>query len=136
MYLFTDKGAVSIVRFDRGRGDGLAEALRGPVPDDPLLVRSRQPGHIEELFPGAQVFATPGADYPFRAVVSRNCLMLALSEEALQVDYPNFKDRVMERQGPQYREAVFGVWAAWADRSGVYQERAVPVDPPWEDVGW
>lgn len=68
------------------------------VPDRPdvLKVRSRCPGHIEGLFPGCEVSCTPGRDYLYRSVVTRERVGKVLADHVCEIDYPNFKDSVMD----------------------------------------
>lgn len=83
--------------------------------DDPglLLVRARTREDIEAL--GAQIptiepFEDGGADYRWRALVSRADWEQALVRLARGIDYDNFKNAVEVRQGPE-REAVYHrVW--------------------------
>jgi hypothetical protein len=73
-----------------------------------LLVRGRIKGDIERVFPSANVKCTPDADYFWRALVKREEIVRAISEELTGLKYFNFKSSVQEH----FRhEAYFDVWA-------------------------
>lgn len=81
---------------------------------DRLLARARVREDLEALaglVPGLVVEETPERDYRFRASVTRAVWAAAATELAHEIDYPNFKNAVAERQGPD-RAHVYGhVWA-------------------------
>lgn len=93
MWVFTNRGFLSVVQ-DR---------------DDPdtLVVRSRFPGHIQALFPGAEVATTPNADYLYRAFLPREKVVETIRREIDAIDYVNFKDSVEESD---YHRACHDVW--------------------------
>lgn len=82
MWVFTDRGAVSIVQSENS--------------PQFLLVRSRFEGHIETLFPSAHVTEVPAGDYPYRALVPRPVVIQKLQEMVSRIDYGNFQDSVKE----------------------------------------
>ena len=94
MWLFTSGSFVSIV------------ANR----DDPkkLLVRGREEGHIERLFPKASVFQMDDADYRYRALVSRKVVAQVFAKQVADIGYDNFKQTVTESR---YHTACLGVWS-------------------------
>jgi len=63
---------------------------------DRLLVRSRFCDDIKAVFPDAVVTETPDADYRFRAFLPRNVVSSRLSDAVCNIDYPNFKDSVLQ----------------------------------------
>lgn len=67
--------------------------------DDPelLLVRARAAGDIERVFKDARVSHTPGHDYAYRAEIAREHAGAVLARRIEQIDYPNFKSSVRER---------------------------------------
>lgn len=81
--------------------------------DSYLVVRARQRGDIERVFPGAKVVRTPPpADYQYRALVLRNVVARTLADQATAISYVNFKDSVKDK----LRKAVFTrVWFHVAD---------------------
>jgi hypothetical protein len=83
------------------------------------LVRSRIPGDIERAVPDADVFQDPWADYRYRAVVTRQQLIAAVTRAVDGVDYPNFKASVPARDRPRY-EAYGGVWQVMARAFGAF----------------
>ena len=83
--------------------------------DDPdgLLVRARVRGDLEslaDLIRGLEVEETPDRDYRFRASVARDAWGIAAGELGREIDYPNFKDAVAERQGSSRAHVYSGVW--------------------------
>lgn len=72
-----------------------------------LLVRSRVPGHLEALFPEADIRADEGSDYRFRASVNRHLVANTLLNRVLAIDYTNFKDSVRSRP---LHDAYMGFW--------------------------
>ncbi|MBX5442153.1 MAG: hypothetical protein IRZ32_11585 [Solirubrobacteraceae bacterium] len=78
-----------------------------------VLVRTRTRADLEaleELIGPIDIFATPRADYPWRAVVSRERWSAAAVLLTAEIDYEDFKTAVAERQGDA-REAVYhDVW--------------------------
>ena len=74
---------------------------------DRLLVRARVAGHIEAVFPEAEVFTDAGADYFYRAFIDREEVAQKVSEEVQGIDYDNFKASVPEQA---LEMAYLGVW--------------------------
>lgn len=103
MWLVTTQGFYSVVAH---RGD-----------PDRVLVRARVREDLEALrqqIAGIEPVETPGADYRWRAEVSRDEWQGALAALGGGIDYDNFKTAVAEQQGWK-REAVYHkVWAALA----------------------
>ena len=68
--------------------------------DDPdvLLVRSRHAADAEHLHDatGADIIATPWADYPYRSRLTRDQWTQFRTSETEQVTYDNFKDSVTD----------------------------------------
>lgn len=89
MWIFTTKGFYSIVQ--------------SPVPGR-LLVRARFEGDIQKLIPDVgEVSFTPERDYAYRAIVPSKVVQNALDGEIDDIDYPNFKDAVLDdRRHPAY----------------------------------
>ena len=72
-----------------------------------LLVRARVAGHIEAVFPKAEVFTDSEADYLYRAFISREEVVLALSSEVRGIDYDNFKSSVPDQA---LHDCYLGFW--------------------------
>lgn len=77
-----------------------------------LVVRARVAGHIESMFPGAEVARTPGNDYLFRAEIPREEVAGAIAREVAGINYPNFKSSVID---DSYHDALVRVWRDMAD---------------------
>lgn len=76
-----------------------------------LNVRARRRGDIEAHFPGQEVLAWKGRDYPFRAFVPRHVVAEILASQVRAITYPNFKDSVGD---PRLHEVYADVWAVMA----------------------
>lgn len=72
-----------------------------------LLVRARVAGHIEAVFPKAEVFTDAEADYFYRAFISRAEVGRVLSAEVRGIDYDNFKGSVTD---PALHDCYLGFW--------------------------
>jgi hypothetical protein len=94
MWVYTTKGFYSIVKDETHSGN--------------LLVRSRFHGDIEKLIPDAKVIVTLARDYLYRASVPKATVAAALIQNVLDIDYPNFKDAVLD---DDRHEAYGEVWA-------------------------
>jgi len=74
-----------------------------------LHVRSRHPGDIERLFPGAEVKHTPGGDYHFRTDLDRETVAEVLAARIASIDYTNFKNSISDSDR---HDVYFDVWSA------------------------
>lgn len=72
-----------------------------------LMVRARFPEDLRRVFPGCIVRKTPTADYLYRTRIGRRRVSERLAEAALDVDYPNFKGSVTEKDR---HDAYLRVW--------------------------
>jgi hypothetical protein len=87
-----------------------------------LLVRARIRGDIERVFPGVRAVHTPvRADYAYRASIDRKAVAVAVSKQVLDIDYPNFKDSVLE---DDRHDAYMGVWTTM---NNYQRQRALPL---------
>ncbi|NPU85545.1 MAG: hypothetical protein HPY65_13795 [Syntrophaceae bacterium] len=93
MWIFTKRGFLSVVQDH----------------DDPdtLVVRSRFPGHIQALFPTANVATTPDHDYRYRAFLSKAVVARVIRREVEAIDYGNFKNSITDEA---YHLACLEVW--------------------------
>lgn len=73
-----------------------------------LLVRARVAGHIEAVFPTAEVFTDRGADYLYRAYIKRSVVAAALTDQIQAIDYDNFKSSVADHE---LHQAFLRVWS-------------------------
>ena len=83
--------------------------VQKPGDTDLLTVRARIEGDIERVFPDAQVQANKGTDYQYRAKVPRKAVAQALHDQAMSVNYTNFKSTV---KASKRHAAYMGVWSA------------------------
>lgn len=95
MWICTNQAFLSVVHKD--------------CPKDYLMVRARVKGHIEAVFPDADVRQTLGTDYQFRAVVSRIDVANALAELTFDIEYNNFKNSVEDDDLHNAYSRVWGV---------------------------
>ncbi|EIW6162787.1 hypothetical protein MF451_003784 [Salmonella enterica subsp. enterica serovar Saintpaul] len=74
---------------------------------DILIVRSRRPGHIQKMFPKANVETIDGRDYQFRAELPREVVAQRMHQYVMEMTATNFKDSVKDKI---YHDACFKVW--------------------------
>lgn len=100
MWVFTETGFVSAVR----------------KADNPtvLTVRSRDKKSLEPLAAqtGSQIAQSPDADYPYRVFVEQEAFAQWAFEQAMNVEYNNFKNRVAKTRGYEFASALGNVWVA------------------------
>ena len=97
MWIFLPDGFLSIVADH-------SDPVHGP-----LLVRARVAGHIEAVFPEAEVRVTPAGDYLYRATVHRHRVAEVIAARALRMEHTNFKAAVDDLA---YHDACLEVWLA------------------------
>ena len=77
-----------------------------------LLVRARHPEHIRAVFSEAEQIHMPGADYPYRTVVSRDAVQTAMVDQIQTMAYDNFKASIDD---VEYHDACLDIWRTmWA----------------------
>jgi len=76
-----------------------------------LLVRARVRNDLKRL-PGlkAKIIYTPLADYPYRVVLGRKVFEKMVVTMLTRINYPNFKDRIKEKQGANRAGIYTRVW--------------------------
>jgi hypothetical protein len=81
---------------------------------DTLIVRTRLREDLEELrrsyLPDLEIVEGGDSDYEFRALVSRMEWEHAVRQLVGDIDYPNFKDAVDQRQGNHRARIYARVW--------------------------
>lgn len=79
-----------------------------------LVVRARDRKSLELLGAAAssEIVHTPTADYPYRLSVGKVAFSTWVAQEALAIDYPNFKSAVSGILGGAYGHALMDVWSA------------------------
>ena len=117
MWSFTETGFHSVVAYDPSRDDAGLELPTDAEPDDLLLVRARAEEDLTNLLevlelPASRAAATPRADYPWRAALSRDEWSRFLATETERLDYSNFKSRVGQLSGSHRHDVYLRVWSA------------------------
>lgn len=83
-----------------------------------LQVRARVQEDIEQLLPGAVVFTKDGADYRYRARVTKVEVAQMMAQQVLDIDYDShFKDEAIaadKKHNATRRSAYYGCWSALA----------------------
>lgn len=82
-----------------------------------IVVRSRDKQSLEmisNLF-DLEVLETPGNDYPFRVIASRDQYTSYLMTEVDLLDYTNFKSRLHVSRGDDFYDAATRVWGVMHD---------------------
>ena len=100
MWVFTTLGFVSAV-----------------YKDDAMQVRARDKKSLSALSKqtGAEVKATPLADYPYRIAITKEQFAVWVTQQALAVDYKNFKSEVADLRGYNFASPLNKVWSAMHD---------------------
>ncbi len=126
MWIFTNKGMLSIVAHRAKLGD--------------LLVRAREPGTIEAVFPEAIVTKTPQADYLYRATLARDLVGERISLHLESLQYSNFKNSIPDDEAGQIRHDYFSlVWQNQVEHQAVRDGRVLRAEELvkeadlWED---
>jgi hypothetical protein len=108
MWLFTTAGFFSVVEH---KDDA-----------NTLLVRARVQGDLENLrrvMPElGTIQETPDADYAYRATIGRAAFARGMGQVVMQLDYPNFKNAVLQAEGWEREHAYMGVWTVTRQELG------------------
>lgn len=114
MWLFTDNGFVSAIRYKNDKNE--------------ITVRARDKRSLEELIEtfDAKVITLPNTDYPYRVIISDEDWAGWVASKALTIDYPNFKNRVYQTRGKKFAHLLSDVWAVmlgaekieWEEKNG------------------
>lgn len=98
MWLFTDNGFVSAIRYDNNKPE--------------ITVRARDKQSLEELIErtGAKVITRHDTDYPHRVIIDESEWTDYVAEKALNIDYSNFKSRVYQTRGKDFAHLLSDVW--------------------------
>ena len=105
MWLFTTIGFFSVVADDAAPD---TMRIRARAHEDLAALRDR---HLPDL----EILRTEHTDYRFRAFVSRDEWTRAAQALAADVDYPNFKSAVAQRQGHARASRYGRVWQIMHD---------------------
>lgn len=107
MWLVTDRGFYSAV--DKGDRPGYL-CIRARVRED--LVRLCELDSMTSY--AGRIQHSDTADYRYRLYARRGDWAKALAELGREIDYPNFKNAVEDRQGSQRAGHYLSVWTALA----------------------
>jgi hypothetical protein len=99
MWLFTEGGFVSAVR-NRNNSDQLVVRARDKKSLGVLAEATKQ-----------EIKFTPYADYPYRLYVGEKEFRTFVDESVRNLDYDNFKSRVVKTRGANFVDALHDVWA-------------------------
>ena len=117
MWIFTTTGFVSAV-----------------YKDGALQVRSRDRRSLQPLAKqtGADIVATPLADYPYRIAITNEQFSQWVAAQALAIDYKNFKSKIAEIYGSGFAKPLNKVWSVMHDIEDAESRlRYVPMVLPW-----
>jgi hypothetical protein len=81
--------------------------------DGALQVRARDRKSLDGLAnsTGASIIATPLADYPYRIAITKEQFSNWLSQQALAIDYKNFKSEITDTRGYGFAKPLNKVWS-------------------------
>lgn len=94
---------------------GFYSAVAHREEPDRLIIRARCRSDIQalrDLLPDAEPYRLERSDYEWRLECWAAEWASAMAVMALEVDYPNFKDAVKERQGVRRAHILMHVWQA------------------------
>lgn len=97
MWLFTENGFVSAIRYNN---------------KDEITVRARDKKSLRSIvdFTGAKIIKKTDTDYPYRVIIEDSEWASWVAEQALKIDYPNFKNRVYQTRGKNFAHLLSDVW--------------------------
>ncbi len=78
---------------------------------DQVLFRARVRKDLESLFPGEKIMVTPDADYGYRVYVSKQEAVEIITQQVMEIDYPNFKNAIA--QNPEQRDKLSAYHDIW-----------------------
>ncbi len=79
---------------------------------DTLLVRARVRKDLLSIFSKRRIIEIPEADYRFRVLVSKNEFAELMFNQIKKIDYPNFKDRIV--QSDSHKEKLDVYYQIWS----------------------
>jgi hypothetical protein len=79
---------------------------------DAIQVRARDRESLTSLAKscGAGIRHSPTADYPYRVSITRENFADWLHRQAMELDYSNFKDEVLNVRGLTFAKPLHAVW--------------------------
>jgi NADH dehydrogenase FAD-containing subunit len=105
-------------------GTGFVSAVRKTDRPDVITVRSRDRKSLEPLATKAsvEIKVSPYGDYPYRAFVEPAIFTQWVAEQADEIDYDNFKNKVAKTRGYDFVDALHNVWVAMLGAEGSSRE--------------
>jgi hypothetical protein len=76
--------------------DGFISAIQDHKDVDGLVVRARRKEHLENIFPGLEIFTGIGSDYEHRVFIKKAKFATILAKRAGDINYTNFKSSVKD----------------------------------------
>lgn len=108
----------------------LSDAFLSIVTDrnnpDHLLVRARQAGDIEHVFPSAQVQHTPDHDYAYRTSLPRAEVAAVIAAQVAGIRYPNFKNSVTDPDRHRYYFEAYNAMCDFGQRDHLFKQLTLP----------
>lgn len=103
MWIFTETGFVSAVQSSKN--------------SETLSVRARDKASLASIAEasGQPIMRSPQGDYPYRVFVAQDAFAQWPFEQAMSVDYRNFKERVFDTRGHEYAHELGRVWSVMLD---------------------
>jgi len=90
--------------------DSMLSIVEHRADETVLLVRARNEGDIEKVFPMVRTYTDPAADYMHRAHVPRDLVAKAIAERIATIGYDNFKNSIPAAEHERH-DAYTDVWA-------------------------
>ena len=123
MWVFTETGFVSAVQSSKN--------------SETLSVRARDKVSLVSIAEatGQPILRSPEGDYPYRVFVERVAYAQWMFEQAMNLDYRNYKNRVFDSRGYEYAHELGRVWSVMLDtedsdsREGSTGDEVVFADP-------
>ena len=114
MWLFTDFGFFSATQ---SRRDPSKLQIRARLKKDLERLSERLPEHCRKII------ETPGRDYPYRIICTREEFAPVLFDAILGIKYGNFKSRVADTQGWDVEGLYSQVWSVMNDAERKLREK-------------
>ena len=114
---------------------GMFSAVKHNTKDKVILVRTRLEGDLEKLFKTHgmdnkyKATETPDADYRFRVEMDAEDWVKCVTEEAEDIDYGNFKNKVHDRTVRD--SAYMECWYAMAQAQDEQREKSLIKKRGW-----
>jgi len=117
MWLFTEGGFLSAIRYNNDK--------------DEITVRARDKKSLRSIveFTGAKIVKKSDTDYPYRVIIEDSEWASWVAEQALKIDYPNFKNRVYQTRGKSFAHLLSDVWGVMlgAEKVELEEETGRPI---------